>query len=186
MSSPRPEPRRESVIAGPSFLGLNRASPGADGEVYRNHDDASIGHGPLQASPGSLDYLLEDEEEPKSGGWKLSLIMVVLALAVGFGYLRWKRGGFEWLGDWLGNKKAAVTNLSPDSAPNSSDSSPAGTGSAPNSTTQTPSSSPPVTPIPTDGAAPNPGNPDATNAGSTPAAAQAATPPPIPDAAPSA
>ena len=188
LSSPRPEPRREPVITGPSFLGLNRASPGADGEAYRNHHDDSIGHGPLQASSSSLDYLLEDEEEPKSGGWKLSLILIVLALAVGFGYLRWKRGGFEGLGDWLASKKAAVTNPAPDSAPNSSDSSPSATGtsSAPNSTAQTSSSSPPVTPIPTDGPAPNPANPatsDAPNAGSTPAAAQAATPPPIADAA---
>ena len=79
----------EPVISGPSFLGLNDPGP---------RKRAS-----LSAEPGSsssnLDYLLEDEEEPRRGGaGKYVLILVALALAVGFGYLRWKNQNFGWLG----------------------------------------------------------------------------------------
>lgn len=178
LSPTRAEPRREPAISGPSFLGLDMPSAGADGG---DHRDLSAGDQPLQASSGSLDYLLEDEEEPKRGGWKLILVVVVLSLAVGFAYLHWKRGGFDWLS--VGEKKPAVTSPTPDSAPNSSDS---GAASTANSAPPTPISSAPVTPIPTDGAAPSPTNSGATNATGPPDASQAATPSPTPDAAPSA
>ena len=35
---------------------------------------------------------LDDEEEPRGGWGKLLLVVVALALAVGFGYLHWKQG----------------------------------------------------------------------------------------------
>jgi hypothetical protein len=155
-------------------------SAGTDGGAHRDHRDSFAGQQSLQASSGSLDYLLEDEEEPKRGGWKLILVVVALSLAVGFAYLYWKRGGFDWLS--VGEKKPAVTSPTPDSAPNSSDS---GAASTANPVPPTPTSSAPVTPIPTDGAA-SPANSGATNATAPPAASQAATPSPTPDAAPSA
>jgi hypothetical protein len=63
-----------------------------------------------------VDYLLEDEEEPRRGWGKLILIVVALALAAGFGYVHWKQGGFDWLNS--GDRKPAVaTTQAPDAAP---------------------------------------------------------------------
>ncbi len=84
-----PAPRSEPTITGPSFLGLGDAPP-------RKRASLSIDphhHG----SSGSVDYLLEDDDEPKHGGaGKGIFILVVLAIVVGFGYLRWKNNGFTW------------------------------------------------------------------------------------------
>jgi hypothetical protein len=164
-----PEPRRgEVAITGPSFLGLN---------VTRQ--DSSPGYAPLQGSSSSLDYLLEDEEEPKGRAGKLILV-IALALAAGVGYLRWKRGGFEWLN--LEEKKAAVTTPAPDSSHSAPDPGDApAKASTPNSI-PTPAASAPVTPVPTDGTPSNPDNAPSTNASSPPAAPQSAPPGATPDA----
>jgi hypothetical protein len=63
-----------------------------------------------------VDYLLEDVEEPRRSWGKLILIMAALGLAVGFGYLHWARGGFDWL--TAGDKKptAAATDAAPSGA----------------------------------------------------------------------
>lgn len=103
------------VITGPSFLGLN--VPAAGGRT----GDPQAGRDPLQPSSKNLDYLLEDEEEPRRGGGKVILVVAALALAVGFGYLHWKQGGFDWLK--AGDKKpAAATKSTPDVAPAGADS----------------------------------------------------------------
>ena len=81
------EPDSQPIISGPSFLGLNQPGPGGDS-----------GRGPRSDnSPRSLDYLLEDEEEPKSGAGKVVLIVIALLLALGLGYLRWRNEGLDWL-----------------------------------------------------------------------------------------
>ena len=99
------ERRTERVISGPSFLGLSTPGPASDG----------YGHGRDRLShSGNLDYLLEDEEEPRRGAGKLILILLALALAAGFGYLRWKQGGFDWLN--ASGKKPAAT--APDAGQN--------------------------------------------------------------------
>jgi hypothetical protein len=68
-----------------------------------------------------VEYLLEDEEEPRRGWGKLILVVVALALAVGFGYLHWKQGGFDWLN--AGDKKpTATTTQTPDAAQSGADS----------------------------------------------------------------
>jgi hypothetical protein len=160
-----PEPRREAAITGPSFLGLN-VTTGSDGGVYRDRHDSATGHAPLYGSSSSVDYLLEDEEEPKSGAGKIILV-VALALAVGFGYLRWKRGGFEWLSGQ--DKKAAVVAPTPDSAQSAPDSGGAtATPPTTSSAAPAPTASAPVTPVPTDGAAANPPNSPSTTASSAP------------------
>jgi len=90
--------RSVPVTSGPSILGLSTPGPAVD----RHAEDD-----PLRPS-SNLDYLLEDEdeEEPRGGWGKLILIVAALALAVGFGYLNFKQGGFDWLNG--GDKKAAA------------------------------------------------------------------------------
>ena len=197
-----PEPQRidpsaVSSIAGPSFLGLN--TPGeARTEPYRDRSSGAD----LNRTSSSLDYLLDDDE-PRRGWGKSILVLVALALAVGFGYLRYKQGGFEWLNP--GEKKPAAT--APDTTPgnaNSGDSTVASSGNAappgasgttaasgsaasqptdsassaaaPNAAANnsSPSNSPPSNP-PSNGAAPNPGDSGPSQNASAPADSQ--TPP---------
>ena len=99
---------RPVISGGPSLLGLN--VPGTDTGSGR----ADSGRDALRPS-SSVEYLLEDEEEPRRGWGKLILVVVALALAVGFGYLHWKQGGFDWLN--AGDKKpTATTTQTPDAA----------------------------------------------------------------------
>ena len=97
-------------ISGPSFLGLNEPAP---------RKRASLSTDPHASSSASnLDYLLEDEEEPRRGGaGKFVLILLALALAAGFGYLRWKNHKFGWLGTGTSKPSAAAqTSDSPDTS----------------------------------------------------------------------
>src|SRR5258706_5557001 len=151
-SSPRPAPqltvpaaasRTEPIISGPSFLGLSTPGPASDRPAM---------HDPLPSSSRNLDYLLDDEEEPKRGWGKLILLVVALALALGFGYLCWKQGGFDWLN--ASNKKPAPATTS-DTAQN------ADSGGSP-------------TPASPDGAAPQ----AAANGGAVPPPGAAAPPDP--------
>jgi hypothetical protein len=93
---------RPVISGGPSLLGLNVPSADAGGrDSLRPSSD--------------VDYLLEDEEEPRRSWGKLILIVVALALAAGFGYVRWRQGGFDWLNG--GDKKpAAATTQAPEAA----------------------------------------------------------------------
>ena len=93
------------VITGHSFLGLN--SPGPAVERHSEHDS-------LRPS-SNLDYLLEDEGEPKRGWGKLVLMVVALALAVGLGYLHFKQTGFGGL--TAGEKKPTAAKPASDAAP---------------------------------------------------------------------
>jgi len=86
--TPRITPRPADTgpaITGPSFLGLNRVGEGRGGQDSLRH------------ASGNLDYLLEDEEEPRRGWGKAMVVVLALALIGGFGYLRWKQGGFNFL-----------------------------------------------------------------------------------------
>ena len=114
----------DAGITGPSFLGLNKPanSPGGFGR------DRGTSHGDDLRSSGSVDYLLEDDEEPKSGWGKFVLILLALALAAGFGYLHWKQGGFDWL--FAGNKQPAATQTN-DSPQTNSDNGSAAQPAAP-------------------------------------------------------
>jgi hypothetical protein len=97
------------VITGSSFLGLSTPGP----HVERPASDRD----PLRPS-SNLDYLLEDEEEPKRGWGKLTFVVVALALALGFGYLHWKQGGFAWLN--ADARKPAPVEQTPDASPSPS------------------------------------------------------------------
>lgn len=101
---PAPGERREAavnrgpMITGPSFLGLNKPSEGQDGEQQGSHHGRGGGNDSWGRSPGNVDYLLEDDENAPNRGWgKLAAVIIALALVGGFGYLRWKQGGFDWL-----------------------------------------------------------------------------------------
>ncbi len=118
LSSSGAGPNTGPVITRPSFLGLN--TPRAE--------DPQAGRDAQQHSSGNLDYLLEDEEEPNRGWGKLLLVVVALALAVGFGYLHWKQGGFDWL-NASEKKPAAAAKPTADAAQSGADS--AGTTGSP-------------------------------------------------------
>ena len=162
----RPAPMSEDrpSISGPSFLGLNDPSP------RKRNSGLSIDP---QSSSRNLDYLLDDDEQPRgSGAGKIFLILLALALAVGLGYLRWKGHGLAWLTSGS-NKPSAVAKAPDTGEPDSS---------APSNTTpssQTPVANQPAasttpTPAPADNATP-PASSDATN--SAPATQPGATSP---------
>ena len=139
-------PKSEPAITGPSFLGLSTPGPAADRHDVRD---------PVLPSFRSLDYLLDDDEEPKRSWGKLFLFVVALALAVGFGYLRWKQGGFDWL---TATKKPAAATPAPDAAqnPDSANSgTPASTAPPPAPTATAPPASGATT-SPADSTAPQP------------------------------
>jgi len=122
------------TITGPSFLGLNQPTegPSATASNAPRHRDH------LQHSSRNLDYLLEDEEE--RGGWvKVVAVVIALGLALGFGYLHWKQGGFDWL--LKGERKPAVATQPADAQPSNPDSGGAGAAATP-----APASSAPTTP----------------------------------------
>ena len=158
-----PVSEQEQYISGPSFLGLNQPAP---------RKRASLSSDPrVRPSSNNLDYLLDDEEEPRRGGaGKYVLILLALALAVGFGYLRWKNQGFGWLGPHV-NKPSASAQ---DSGPTDTNSAPT---PAPGSTsTPAPATSPTTTtaaPSPAANPAPPVGDPASNNSTPTPAAGNA-------------
>jgi len=93
------------------------------------------------------------------------VVVIALALAVGFGYLHWKQGGFDWL--TAGDKKPSATTQTPESPQSATDSGAGTTATA----TPDAAASGPATPQPASGTTPAMG--DSTAAGSS---AQQATP----------
>jgi hypothetical protein len=142
-----PVTEEHPIISGPSFLGFNEPAPRKRTSLSINPDAAP--------SSSNLDYLLEDDEEPRRGGaGKFILIMVALALAAGLGYLRWKNQNFGWLSS--GSSKPAAATQPSDAADSTAATPSAGSAS---------NSSPAVVPSPsqpaTDSAStpPSPENP---------------------------
>ncbi len=115
-SAPLPStPRSQAahpVISGPSFLGLNEPPP-----ATRRRGSLSIDPHSAHSSR-DLNYLLDDDEEPRGGAGKYILILLALGLAVGFGYLRWKNQGFAWLNPSA--KKPVATAPNPEAPDGSS------------------------------------------------------------------
>jgi hypothetical protein len=128
-------PKTPPAISGTSILGLSTPGPAVD-----RHREVAEARDPLQPSSRNLDYLLEDEEEPKRSWGKSILIVAALALAVGFGYLYWKQGGFDWL---TGSEKKPAATADGQAAP-------AGGAPTPSvATTPTESAAPAATPAQT-------------------------------------
>jgi hypothetical protein len=162
----------EPVISGPSFLGLNQ--PGHSQSGFQR-SDSDRGRDLLRPS-GSVDYLLEDDEEPKRGWGKVIFVLVALALAGGFGYLHWKQGGFNWI--YGSGTKPAATQPDSGSASSGSDSGSAGTAvpSTPSPAPNTPGTASAASGTARSSTTPaaNPENPPAT-AGATAATGSATT-----------
>jgi hypothetical protein len=154
---PQHIPQHVPHISGPSFLGLNDPAP-------RKRASLSIDpHGAPSSS--NLDYLLEDEEEPRSGGaGKFVLIVVALALAVGLGYLRWKNHGFPSLGSGASKPSAVAQNSDPTDASATTASNPA------SSSPTTPASQPAGSPASAADNSSSGGGATSAPAGATPAA----------------
>lgn len=195
VSHPRTEPRSEAekptrvqapahdrpTISGPSFLGLNDPSPSHSGTRKR----ARLSIDPHSAPGSNLEYLLSDEEPPRHWGpGKILFVLIALALAVGFGYLRFKTHGFAWLNPPAKKAEAVAQNVPSDDTqqpapsgitpeqqpaqtqPTSNPPQPSADGATANTnppTTVPSASAAPTTPTP------NPSSPvDATNTGDAP------------------
>ena len=167
ISSPVPEraPRHEPAGAAPAYTGgiFNLGAP----------SDA-----PYQ----SLDYLLDDEDEPKSHTGLILFGLVALALVVGLGYLRFRNVGFPFPKPRSTASQTAPTPSSADSAAPAPDqpNAPAAQPSAPAPSTPPPSTPAGSTPAPS----PAPANPAPSNpvpapgaSPSTPAESNPATTP---------
>jgi hypothetical protein len=133
---------------------------------------SSSSHDSLRSSR-NLDYLLEDDEPPSRGWGKLFLFVIALALVGGFGYLRWKQGGFDWL---TKNENKPAATQPADASPAATDS-----GSTPN-TVPAPAGATPTTPasgnvIPTDSPTPAPASPTPQTDNSQAPATQNSAPP---------
>jgi hypothetical protein len=156
------------TISGPSFLGLNTPTDGRSVSSSSSNDSLR--------SSRNLDYLLEDDEPPSRGWGKLLLFVIALALVGGFGYLRWKQGGFDWLTK-NENKPAAATQPA-DAPPVATDSgSTPNTVPAPAGATPTPAASGSV--IPTDASTPAPASPTPQTDNSQAPAPQSSAPPTV-------
>jgi TPR repeat protein len=144
-AAPQPQPaahapqravEQEPVISGPSFLGLNEPAPTPKrGSLSIDPDSAP--------RSGNLDYLLEDDEPNGGGGWKVVLILIALALAVSFGYLRWKNQGLPFLNPSPNPAAQAPANTQSAQSPDTSTTAPAGANSA---NTPAGTAAPPSTP----------------------------------------
>jgi hypothetical protein len=132
--------------------------------------------------PRDLDYLLEDDEEQKSGKGLVFLTFIALALVVGLGYLRFRNGGFPFLKSLTASsqpKPAAPADSSSQPSASSDQPGPAANSTAPAPATATdPAAEPSITPI--NPPAENTPVPSATSP--TPPATSASTASPDPNA----
>jgi len=168
--APSATEERPTSISGPSFLGLNDPPP-------QKRSSLSITQG--HDSSRNLDYLLDDEEPPRSSAWTMLVIIAVLAVAAGLGYMRWKNPSIA-LGSLFSRigKPAAATQPS---APTDSSAPDNSAGTAPTPSPAPPSSiSPDTTPVPANSA--NSATPDkSATADKTPPAEVPAPSAPAPD-----
>ncbi len=194
--APPPEPRRAATavsetpasISGPSFLGLNEPASAPRSARKR----ASLSIDPESAPGSSLDYLLDEEEPPHSWGiGKILLILIALALAVGFGYLRFKNQGLAWLSGLkkpaaavaqnsttTDNSTPSTPSITPDPQPTAAQApTPSALAPAPNSTPAAAVTPAPVPANPSTTASPITSAPDSANAGDKPKSTDAAPAP---------
>jgi zinc-ribbon domain len=137
---------------------------------------------PADSAHRNLDYLLDDEDAPKSHGGMIVLFLIAIAMVGGLGYLRWRNGGLPWLRTLTASTKPAPATTAPDATTPASN--------QPASQPSQPSTQPPPTTTPdpaaTESPAPAQPNPTTSNPAPTPTtpesspapSANAATTPP--------
>lgn len=79
-------PSNQHIISGPSFLGLNQeAAQSSFGEPSRD-----------------VQYLLDEEDvQPKRTYWRFTLLVVMLLICGGLGWLEYSQSGKAWIAPWL-------------------------------------------------------------------------------------
>jgi zinc-ribbon domain len=184
---PLPEPTAE--ISSPVPERVTRREPPTPAPAYTG-GIFNLG-APNDAPYQSLDYLLEDEDEPKSHTGLILFGLVALALVVGLGYLRFRTAGFPFPKPRSTAAQTAPPPNPPDSsapapdqqsAPAAQPAQPAATSPAP-ANPAPPSQVPapaPANPAPAPGTSPS--TPPESNTAATPAnAAPAESQPPAPE-----
>jgi hypothetical protein len=173
----------EPIISGPSFLGLNKPGPARNWEPKGADHGDQYGQDLRERYSSNLNYLLEDDDEPKRGLGKIVAFLVALVLLGGFGYLRWKQGGFDWLmhdlpalHSWESNTPKPDPGIAPATTPSASASpesqkSP-GTEAEAQNRSVAPATPEPPTPAPVASLS--------TTVGNSAAPASNSTPPPLP------
>jgi hypothetical protein len=122
-----------STISGPSFLGLS-GQPVKGGYGETSHD---------------LNYLFEEDEQPRRSFGRFIAILLVLAICGGLGYLQYKRSGGSWTPPWSkGPAQTPIqasqpqpgdqTNVGENSAQSTNSAAPAGQAPAGQTAAQTP------------------------------------------------
>jgi hypothetical protein len=184
-----PEPTAESPLPVPGPVRHRDPEPSPPAPAYTG--GIFNLNAPADHTHRNLDYLLDDDEEPRSSKTIIFLFFLALALVAGLGYLRWRNGGVPWLKSLTSSSKPVPT------APDATENSPAADQSTspqtaqpapapPVATVATPAPSPaataPITPAQPPSPAATPESSPATSANSTNSAAPAdskpsATPP---------
>lgn len=78
---PQPASPPSSTLSGPSFLGLSQPARGSEDVTY-----------------------LFEEEQPKRTYWRFILLILILAVVGGLGYLQYRRSGSSWTAPWANQK----------------------------------------------------------------------------------
>ena len=78
---PEPVPPVSSTLSGPSFLGLSQPARGTEDVTY-----------------------LFEEEQPRRTYWRFLLLLLILGIVGGLGYLQYARSGKSWTAPWANQK----------------------------------------------------------------------------------
>jgi len=158
--------------------GISGHAPVAERTVPEISGPSILGLGGDEGSSRSADYLLDEQDEPRSGHGLVYVVLLLLVAGAAVGAWRWREGGYPW--EARAPKPPAASSVAPSAV-----TPPADTNTA-NSTTPAPdANASTATPAATTPAASNPVNPapDATNPPAGTGDAQPASKPPAGDSA---
>ena len=91
---PEPTPPPSSTLSGPSFLGLSQPARGSEDVTY-----------------------LFEEEQPKRTYWRFLLLLLILGVFGGLGYLQFMRSGKSWTAPWANQKPTTPEQASQQAPP---------------------------------------------------------------------
>ena len=157
VSRPEPAPQVSQSLSGPSFLGLSGPARGTEDVTY-----------------------LFEEDQPKRTYWRFTLLLLILAIVGGLGYLQYSRSGGSWTAPWANQKPTTPEQASQQPPPQQNSQNPAANGPANGQAQPNPPGNPPQpkeTDIP-------PGTPPPADAGASQPPANATPAPAQSDQAP--